>query len=193
MKLVIASNNSHKIEEIRAIINTKITLLDLSDIGCYDEIEESGNTLEANANLKSSFVYNKFGLNCFADDTGLEVSALNGEPGVLSARYSGDERNSEKNIDKLLENLALKSNRAAQFRTVISLIYNGTEYLFEGVVKGIISDERRGVYGFGYDSVFIPDGYDKSFAELDSQIKNSISHRSIAINKLVNFLNSNFL
>lgn len=193
MKLVIASNNSHKIDEIRSIIDKNITLLNLSEIGCYDEIEESGTTLEDNAQLKSSYVFNKYGYNCFADDTGLEVNALNGEPGVHSARYSGEDRSSEKNIDKLLANLALESNRSAQFRTVISLNINNNMYLFEGVVKGRISEERKGVNGFGYDSVFIPDGYDKSFAELDSQIKNSISHRSIAVNKLVNFLNSSFL
>lgn len=193
MKLVIASNNSHKIEEIRAIIDSKISLLNLNEIGCYDDIEESGCTLEENAKLKSSYVFTNYGFNCFADDTGLEVNALNGEPGVHSARYSGDERSSEKNIDKLLANLALESDRSAQFRTVISLIINGIEYLFEGVVKGRISEERKGVKGFGYDSVFIPEGYDKSFAELDAQIKNSISHRSVAVNKLVNFLNTKFL
>ncbi len=191
MKLVIASNNAHKIEEIRAIIDKSITLLSLEDIGCFDEIEESGLTLEANAMLKSSFIYDKYGYNCFADDTGLEVTALNGSPGVHSARYSGEERSSEKNIDKLLYNLSQTTNRSAQFRTVISLILNGTEYQFEGIVKGSIAKERKGVNGFGYDSVFIPDGYDSSFAELNSNIKNQISHRSLAVKKLVNFLNSN--
>lgn len=190
MKLVIASNNAHKLQEIRAIIGKQYELLSLNEIGCYDEIPETGSTLEINAQQKSNYIYTRYNLSCFADDTGLEVDALNGAPGVYSARYAGEERLASKNIQKLLQAMNGVSNRDAQFRTVISLILDGLEYQFEGVVRGKISEFIRGENGFGYDPIFIPNGYSQSFAEMSEIIKNSISHRALAVNKLVNFLNT---
>lgn len=188
-KLVFATNNAHKLEEVSAILGDKIELLSLKDINCDADIPETADTLEGNALLKAEYVYKNYGLDCFADDTGLEVEALNGAPGVYSARYSGGEgHNAEANMQKLLHNMEGKDNRKAQFRTAVSLILNGKEYLFEGVIKGQIIKEKHGTSGFGYDPIFMPDGYDKTFAELGNEIKNQISHRAIAVNKLCEFL-----
>ena len=188
-KLVFATNNAHKLEEVAAILGEKIELFSLNDIGCHTDIPETATTLEGNALLKSSFIFKNYGLNCFADDTGLEVEALDGAPGVYSARYAGGEgHDSQANMLKLLRDLEGKENRKAQFRTAISLILDGKNYLFEGVIKGEIIKEKRGESGFGYDPVFQPEGYDKTFAELGNDIKNKISHRALAIQKLCEFL-----
>lgn len=188
-KLVFATNNAHKLEEVSAILGDKIELLSLKDINCDADIPETADTLEGNALLKAEYVYKNYGLDCFADDTGLEVEALNGAPGVYSARYAGGEgHNAEANMQKLLHNMKGKDNRKAQFRTAVSLILNGKEYLFEGVIKGQIIKEKHGTSGFGYDPIFMPDGYNKTFAELGNEIKNQISHRAIAVNKLCEFL-----
>lgn len=197
-ELVIATNNKHKVEEISKLISNNIKLLTLKDIGCTEEIPEDQNTLEGNAQQKALFINNKYGYDCFADDTGLEVEALNGEPGVYSARYSKDEapdipeeKRSEYNIIKLLRKLNGISNRKAAFRTSICLIENGATHFFEGKAEGKIIDDRRGKMGFGYDPVFIPDGYNVTFAEMELEEKNKISHRSLATNKLMTYLNSN--
>lgn len=190
MKLVFATNNKHKLAEIRKLVPEGYEVLSLSEIGCSADIPETASTLEGNADLKSSFVYNNFGMDCFADDTGLEVEALDGKPGVYSARYAGEEGNPEKNIDKLLSELSSHQNRAARFRTVISLIIEGKIMHFEGIVEGSILHERKGNEGFGYDPVFLPDGFNESFAEMDPDLKNSISHRGRATRKLINYLES---
>jgi XTP/dITP diphosphohydrolase len=187
-KLVFATNNSHKLRELSQIMPPDIKLLSLEDIGCADEIPETGPTLEINAAQKSFYIWNKYGLNCFADDTGLEVEALGNEPGVYSARYAGEARDANANIIKVLENLNNNSNRKARFRCVISLVIDGYEIQFEGIVNGAISTEKFGNSGFGYDPIFIPDGYDRSFAELSPEIKNAISHRGLAVMKLVDYL-----
>ena len=188
-KLVFATNNAHKLEEVAAILGEQIELLSLNDIGCHADIPETADTLEGNALQKSSFIFKNYGLDCFADDTGLEVEALNGAPGVYSARYAGGEgHDSQANMLKLLRELEGKENRKAQFRTAISLILDGKEYLFEGVIKGEITKEKRGDSGFGYDPVFKPEGYDKTFAELGNDIKNKISHRALAVQRLCEFL-----
>ena len=188
-KLVFATNNAHKLEEVAAILGEKIELFSLNDIGCHTDIPETAATLEGNALLKSSFIFKNYGLDCFADDTGLEVEALDGAPGVYSARYAGGEgHDSQANMLKLLHDLEGKKNRKAQFRTAISLILDGREYLFEGVIKGEIIKEKRGDSGFGYDPIFKPEGYDKTFAELGNDIKNKISHRALAVQKLCEFL-----
>ena len=187
-KLVFATNNLHKLEEVSAILGNQIELLSLNDINCHIDIPETADTLEGNALLKSRFIYENYGMNCFADDTGLEVEALEGAPGVYSARYAGDGHNSEANMIKLLDNSKEKKNRKAQFRTAISLIIDEKEYLFEGIIKGQIIEEKRGLSGFGYDPIFIPEGYHKTFAELGDEIKNKISHRAQAVNKLCKFL-----
>jgi len=187
-KLVFATNNLHKLKEVSAILEHKIELLSLDDINCHTDIPETSDTLEGNALLKAQFIHNNYNLDCFADDTGLEVEALDGEPGVYSARYAGETHNSEANMLKLLRNMEGKENRKAQFRTVISLILDETEYQFEGIVKGKIITEKRGLSGFGYDPVFIPEGYNETFAELGDEIKNKISHRAQAVNKLCKFL-----
>ena len=187
-KLVFVTNNLHKLNEVSTILENKIELLSLNDINCHIDIPETSNTLEGNALLKAQYIYSNYKLNCFADDTGLEVEALNGEPGVYSARYAGDIHNSEANMLKLLHNMENKKNRQAQFRTVISLILDETEYQFEGIIKGKIITEKRGSSGFSYDPIFIPEGYDKTFAELGDEIKNKISHRAQAVNKLCKFL-----
>lgn len=188
IKLVFATNNAHKLEEVREIIKDRVELLSLNDINCHEDIDETGSTLEENALIKSKYIKDKYNFDCFGDDTGLEVEALDGAPGVYSARYSGDAHNSEANMLKLLKELGGKENRRAQFRTVISLILGDKEYLFEGVVKGQIATEKKGENGFGYDPVFIPDGYDKTFAELGNEVKNKISHRAIATQRLCSFL-----
>lgn len=189
-KLVFATNNPHKLKEISSILADQLEILSLNDINCHEDIPETAKTLEGNALLKAQFVYDKYNMDCFADDTGLEVEALNGEPGVYSARYAGEEHDSEANKLKLLKNMQGKKNRKAQFRTVISLILNGEKYQFEGIIKGQITTEERGISGFGYDPIFIPEGYDLTFAELGDEIKNKISHRSQAVNKLCKFLYS---
>lgn len=190
-KLVFATNNAHKLEEVSAILGDSINLLSLKDIDCHTDIPETADTLEGNALLKSSYVFKNYQLDCFADDTGLEVEALNGAPGVYSARYAeGEGHDAQANMLKLLHNMEGKENRKAQFRTVISLILDGKEYLFEGVIKGEIIKEKRGDSGFGYDPVFVPEGYNQTFAELGNDIKNRISHRALAVNKLCDFLRS---
>ena len=190
MKLVFATNNKHKLDEIRAILGDKIELLSLNEINCHDDIPETADTLQGNALIKARYIYDKFGMNCFADDTGLEVDSLGGEPGVYSARYAGEECNPQANMNKLLDNLTGKTDRNAQFRTVIALIIDGEEKLFEGNVKGIISNEKMGDAGFGYDPIFIPEGFSESFAQMSSEMKNSISHRYRATEKLCKYLES---
>jgi len=186
--LVFATNNAHKLEEVAAKIEGRIKLLNLTDIGCIEEIDETGNTFRENASLKSRFIYDKYHINCFGDDSGLEIEALNGEPGVFSARYAGEHGNHAANIDKTLAALKNITNRKANFRTVISLIWNGEEHFFEGVINGTIRNERSGTQGFGYDPIFQPDGYDKTFAEMSLAEKNKISHRAIAMADLLDFL-----
>jgi XTP/dITP diphosphohydrolase len=187
-KLVFATNNQHKLREIREILSGEFELLSLEDIQCFDEIPETGNTLEANASQKSHYIHDRFNVNCFSDDTGLEIYALNNEPGVLSARYAGEGRNAEDNMTKVLRNLQNQENRKACFRCVISLIIKDKEFLFEGRSEGEILIERKGNTGFGYDPIFRPDGYNQSFAEMSSEEKNGISHRGRAMQKLVRFL-----
>lgn len=187
-KLVFATNNLHKLEEVRSLLSQKFTILSLNDIGCNDDIPETANTLEGNALLKAKFVFDKYGVNCFSDDTGLEIDVLNGEPGVYSARYAGEGNNAQNNMRKVLDLMKEKSNRKAQFRTSIALILNGETHFFEGIVKGLISTHPRGCAGFGYDPIFIPDGYIASFAQLSAEEKNRISHRGLAVAKLTNFL-----
>ena len=190
-KLVFATNNAHKLEEVAAILGDQVELLSLNDISCQTDIPETAETLEGNALLKTYYNKKNYHLNCFADDTGLEVEALNGAPGVYSARYAGGEgHDAQANMLKLLHELEGKENRKAQFRTAISLILDGKEYLFEGVIKGEIIKEKRGDSGFGYDPVFMPEGYDRTFAELGNDIKNQISHRALAVQKLCEFLQS---
>lgn len=196
MKIVFATNNQHKLQEIREILGDQFEILSLADIGCHEDIPETGNTLEANAHQKAEYVFDHYHIDCFADDTGLEVDALGGAPGVHSARYAvGTDHNSEANMAKLLRELGDNDNRKARFRTVISLIQMeggnpvcSREYQFEGVVEGRIDREKHGSEGFGYDPVFIPEGYDKSFAELGEEIKNQISHRARAVKKLAEWL-----
>lgn len=185
MKIVFATNNKHKLDEIRKITQNSVEILSLSDIDCHDDIPETGVTLEENALMKADYIKSKFGYDCFGDDTGLEVDALNGAPGVYSARYAGEGCNSEDNMDKMLTELSGITNRNARFRTVIALTLNGENYFFEGIVNGTIIEERRGGEGFGYDPIFVPAGYDKTFAELGDDEKNKISHRAIATKKLV--------
>ena len=187
-KLVVATNNAHKLEEIAAILGDEMELLSLKDINCHADIPETADTLEGNARQKAMYIYENYGMDCFADDTGLEVDALNGAPGVFSARYAGDVHDSEANMQKLLKELKGKENRKAQFRTAICLIMEGKEYLFEGIVKGAIIEEKRGGAGFGYDPIFVPEGYEQTFAELGNDIKNTISHRAHAVEKLCKFL-----
>ncbi|MBW8332130.1 MAG: non-canonical purine NTP diphosphatase [Prolixibacteraceae bacterium] len=188
MKLVFATNNQHKLQEITQLLNGSFELLSLNDIGCEDDIPENQATLEGNAAEKSFFIYNKYGLNCFADDTGLEIEALNGEPGVYSARYAGEERSAENNMDLVLDKLDKIKNRKARFRTVVSLVIDGNETQFEGIVDGQILEEKRGKTGFGYDPIFKPDESGVSFAEMTMDEKNKISHRGRAVQKLVEYL-----
>ena len=188
-KIIFATNNKHKLEEVQQILDNNFRILGLKEIGFEGDIPETGKTLEENASIKSKFVFEKFGMNCFSDDTGLEIEALGGRPGVYSARYAGEEGNAEKNIEKALNELRGKQNRKARFRTVVSLILDGKEHFFEGIVNGQIIDEKRGGDGFGYDPVFMPDGYKLTFAEMPAKQKNKISHRGRAINKLAEFLN----
>lgn len=190
MKLVFATNNAHKLDEIRAILGNKIEILSLNDIDCHDEIPETADTLEGNALQKAMYIKEHYGYDCFADDTGLEVGALGGAPGVHTARYAENtDHDSEANMNKLLKELEGKNDRSAQFRTVIALLLNGEQHLFEGIVKGDILTEKRGSEGFGYDPVFSPEQYSESFAELGAEVKNKISHRARAVAKLVEYLN----
>jgi XTP/dITP diphosphohydrolase len=189
-KLVFATNNRHKLDEVAAKIDGKIELLTLNDIGCYDDIEETGTTFKQNASIKSQFIYKKYNLDCFGDDSGLEIDALNGEPGVYSARYAGEHGNHAANIKKVLDNLEGETNRKARFRTVISLIWNGEEHFFDGTVKGTLRTAPSGTDGFGYDPIFEPDGYNITFAEMSMDAKNQISHRAKAMELLVNFLST---
>jgi XTP/dITP diphosphohydrolase len=193
MKLVFASNNKHKVKEISHILDNKITLLSLEEINIREDIPEDEPLIEGNALFKARYVYNATGLNVFADDTGLEIEALNGQPGVHSARFAGENKDSSANISKVLKMLKGVENRKARFRTVIALIFENKEYLFEGIISGTIIDEKRGDEGFGYDPVFIPDGKNLTFAQMTLAEKNKISHRAIAFEKLKEFLNQNAL
>lgn len=190
MKLVFATNNAHKLDEVRNIVSNHTEIVSLAEINCFDDIPETADTLEGNALQKAQYVEDHFGLDCFADDTGLEVEVLNNEPGVYTARYAGPAHDPEANINKLLHELKGKDNRKARFRTVIALILDGKTYYFEGIVNGTIVEERKGTDGFGYDPIFIPEGYTKTFAELGVDIKNQISHRALAVNKLISFLSN---
>ena len=191
-RLVFATNNAHKLEEIRAILGNSIEILSLADIHCHADIPETADTLEGNARQKSRYVYEHYGLDCFADDTGLEVESLGGAPGVYSARYAnGQGHDSQANMNKLLKEMEEKNDRKAQVRTIISLIEKGEERQFEGIVKGQITREKRGESGFGYDPIFQPDGYETTFAELGSDIKNRISHRARAVAALCDYLRKN--
>ncbi|KUO68159.1 MAG: non-canonical purine NTP diphosphatase [Lutibacter sp.] len=188
LKLVFATNNQHKLEEVQAML-TNFDIVSLADINCFEDIPETADTLEGNAILKANFITEKFGLDCFADDTGLEVDALNNEPGVYSARYAGEDNNAEANMAKLLKNLENNPNRNAQFKTAIALNIQGKQFIFEGICEGTILTEKRGKSGFGYDPIFMPDGFNTSFAEMEMNEKGNISHRGKAIEKLVTFLN----
>ncbi len=187
-ELVLATNNIHKLYEIQQLLPSNFKLFTLNDVGIFESIDETGATIEENALIKARYIYQKTGKNVFSDDTGLEVIALGGKPGVHSSSYAGEEGNSQKNIDKLLNELVNETNKKARFRCCIALIWNHKEYLFEGIVEGKITDSPIGNGGFGYDPIFVPDGYDKSFAQMTTDEKNTISHRSIAIKKMVEFL-----
>ena len=194
MKLVFATNNAHKLDEVRKILGQRFEILSLNDIDCHEDIPETAETLEGNALQKARYVHDHYGVDCFADDTGLEVTALGGAPGVHTARYAADNgfstgHDSDANMELVMRNLADKDDRSARFRTVIALILDGEEHLFEGIVTGHILTERRGTGGFGYDPLFQPDGYDRCFAEMPTELKNSISHRGRATTRLVAFLN----
>jgi XTP/dITP diphosphohydrolase len=188
MKLVFATNNLNKLKELQNLLGEEIELLSLADINCDAEIPEDHETLEENASQKAQYIFDKFNVNCFADDTGLEIESLNNEPGVYSARYAGEEKDAKANMKKVLENLNGIENRKSRFRTVISLIIDGKENQFEGIVEGNILEKERGIDGFGYDPIFEPKGYDVSFAEMDMTEKNKISHRGLAVRKLVDYL-----
>ena len=188
-ELVFATHNAHKLEELRAILK-EYKILGLNDINCHEEIIEDSDTLDGNAKIKANYVTDNYSIDCFADDTGLEVDALNGAPGVYSARYAGEACSYQDNVNKLLEALKNVENRKARFRTVIALNLNGKQYTFEGKVEGVITKEQHGEKGFGYDPIFLPDGFEQTFAEMPMDVKNTISHRGKATQKLVEFLNS---
>ena len=188
MQFVFASNNKNKILELQSMLPDSITILSLESIGCFEDIPETAATIEGNAIQKANYVTEKFGYDCFADDTGLEVDALNGDPGVFSARYAGEQRNADDNMNKLLEALVVQNERKAQFKTVIALNLNGKQYLFTGIAKGEITLEKIGNQGFGYDPVFQPEGFLQTFAQLSLDVKNKISHRGKATQQLINFL-----
>lgn len=191
MEIVFATNNQHKLDEVRNILGIEYKILSLKDIGCHEDIPETAATLEGNALLKASFIKEKYGFDCFADDTGLEVKSLNNEPGVFSARYAGDSKDADANTAKLLKKLEFQTDRSARFRTVIAMILNNKELLFEGIINGIITSEKKGMTGFGYDPVFIPAGYTQTFAEMGNESKNKISHRYLAVKKLKDYLHEN--
>ena len=189
-KLIFATHNKNKLKEVRSLIPNTIELLSLDDINLLEEIEETASTIEGNALLKAQTIYKQTGINCFADDSGLLVDALNGAPGVYSARYAGEHKSDSDNLEKLLQDLSKQQNRKAHFKTVMALIINGKEYLFEGIINGTITTQKSGANGFGYDPIFLPDGYTETFAEMSSDIKNVISHRAQAMKQLVEFVNS---
>ncbi|MEL0650987.1 non-canonical purine NTP diphosphatase [Algibacter sp. TI.3.09] len=189
MRLVFATNNMNKIKEVQSLIPSEIELLSLKDIGCFEDVPETQNTIEGNAKQKAEYIKTNYNYDCFADDTGLEVNALNGEPGVYSARYAGEQRNAEDNTNKLLTELHNKTDRSAQFKTVIALHLNGELHTFTGICKGEITTEKHGEKGFGYDPVFKPNNHNNTFAEMDLSVKNSIGHRGKAVKQLVDFLN----
>lgn len=189
MKIVFATNNKNKIKEIQSMLPPSIEIISLESIGCYEDIPETADTIEGNAIMKADYVTQKYGYDCFADDTGLEVYALNGEPGVFSARYAGEQKSAEDNMDKLLSNLKNISNRDAQFKTVIALNLKEEQYLFTGIACGIITLEKKGNQGFGYDPIFKPEGFQETFAQLSLETKNAISHRGKATQELIAFLN----
>jgi XTP/dITP diphosphohydrolase len=191
MKLVFASNNKNKIQEIQALVPSTIQIVSLEEIGCFEDIPETADTIEGNAILKADYVTKKYGYDCFADDTGLEVEALNGAPGVYSARYAGEQKDANDNMDKLLSELKDKLNRKANFKTVIALNLNGKQNLFTGIINGKIIEEKIGTNGFGYDPIFVADGYEKTFAELTMEEKSTISHRGIAVKQLIEELKKN--
>ncbi|WP_281226309.1 non-canonical purine NTP diphosphatase [Flavobacterium aquiphilum] len=191
MKIVFATNNANKIKEIQSMLPESIEIISLESIGCHEDIPETANTIEGNAIMKANYVTEKYGYDCFADDTGLEVEALNGEPGVYSARYAGEQKSAEDNMNKLLLNLEKSTNRNAQFKTVITLNLKGKQYLFTGIAKGEITLEKSGNHGFGYDPIFRPEGYRETFAQLSLETKNAISHRGKATRELIDFLNQN--
>lgn len=188
MKIVFATNNAHKLDEVRQVVGDKFTLVSLRECGIVEDIPENEPMLEGNALAKARYIYERTGADCFADDTGLEVDALGGEPGVRSARYATDGHDDEANKRLLLERLQGVENRAAQFRTAVALIMGGKEYLFEGIVRGRIATEQHGEGGFGYDPLFVPEGYDRTFAQMSAEEKNAISHRGRAVRKLAEFL-----
>ena len=188
MKLVFASNNKNKIQEIQALVPNIIQIVSLEEIGCTEDIPETADTIEGNAILKANYVTSNYGYDCFADDTGLEVDVLNGAPGVYSARYAGEQKDANDNMDKLLSELKDESNRKANFKTVIALNLNGKQNLFTGIINGKIIEEKIGTNGFGYDPIFVADGFDKTFAELSMEEKSTISHRGIAVKELILFL-----
>ena len=190
MKLVFATNNQNKIKEVQALIPTHITLLSLKDIGCFEEVPETQLTIKGNAIQKAEYIKEQYGLDCFADDTGLEVKALNGEPGVFSARYAGEQRDANDNMNKLLSELEGNQNREAQFKTVIALHLNDELQTFTGICEGAITTTKKGDSGFGYDPIFMPDGFIQTFAEMELRLKNKIGHRGKAVVELVEFLNS---
>ncbi len=189
MRIVFATNNPNKIIEIQSMLPNTIEIISLESIGCHEDIPETSNTIEGNAIQKANYVLENYGYDCFADDTGLEVEALNNEPGVFSARYAGEQRNADDNMSKLLSNLENKSNRNAQFKTVICLNLKGKQYLFTGIAKGKITLEKTGNGGFGYDPIFSPNGFDETFAQISLELKNEISHRGKATKDLIDFLN----
>jgi XTP/dITP diphosphohydrolase len=188
MKIVFASNNKNKIHEIQSMLPENIQIVSLESIGCFEEIPETADTIEGNAILKANYVTQKYGFDCFADDTGLEVDSLNGQPGVFSARYAGEQKNADDNMDKLMKELSGKPNKNAQFKTVIALNFKEKQYLFTGIASGEITLEKKGTGGFGYDPIFKPSGYEKTFAELSLEVKNEISHRGKATKLLIEFL-----
>lgn len=187
-RLVFVTNNAHKLEEVREVVKNDFEILSLNDIGCHEDIAETGSTLEENALIKARYVKDKYGYDCFGDDTGLEVEALGGAPGVYSARYAGDGHDAKANMKKLLKELENIADRKAQFRTVIALILDGKEHLFEGKIEGTIIAKEKGTAGFGYDPIFMPNGYSQTFAELGMDVKKSISHRALAVKSLCEFL-----
>lgn len=191
MKLVFATHNKNKLREISQQLNNYFELISLEDIACFEDVPETSATIEGNASQKANWIAEKYKVNCFADDTGLEVEALDNKPGVMSARYAGPEKMDANNINKVLLELEGKTNRRARFKTIISLVLDGREQLFEGIINGTIIKEKRGENGFGYDPVFVPEGYHQTFAEMDAELKNKISHRAIAFKKLIEFLNKN--
>ncbi len=193
LKLILATNNPHKVEEILHFVGNDFEIITLNQIGFEGDIEENGHTIAENSKIKAEYIFKKYKMNCLADDSGLEVESLYNEPGVYSARYAGPQRNNDDNMDLLLENLKGKKNRSAQFKTVITLIANGTLSQFEGIVKGEIINEKIGELGFGYDPIFVPNGYNKTFAEMELGEKNNISHRTQALKKMSDFLNNSRL